>query len=51
MAKEKKVGVYFGIPLPIWVVGLLVVGLGLGWFFPKNAIVIALHTSGTFSQN
>lgn len=48
MAKEKKVGVYFGIPLPIWVVGLLVVGLALGWLFPKNEIVKALHTSGTY---
>lgn len=48
MTKPKKVGVYFGIPLPIWVVGLLIVGLILGTLFPKNPVVNALYTSGTY---
>lgn len=48
MAKEKKVGVYFGIPLPIWVVGLLVIGLFVGWMFPKSPVVNAVFTSGTY---
>lgn len=48
MTKEKKVGVYFGIPLPIWVVGLLVMGLLMGWMFPKSPVVNAVYTSGTY---
>jgi Na+/H+-dicarboxylate symporter len=38
----------FNIPLPIRVVGLLIVGLGLGLAFPKNAIVKGLYISGTY---
>ncbi len=38
----------FHIPLPIRVVGLLVVGLGLGLAFPKNALVKAAYISGTY---
>lgn len=48
MAKEKKVGVYFGIPLPIWVVGLLIAGLALGYTWPKNPVINVLYTSGTY---
>lgn len=48
MAKVKKVGVYFGIPLPIWVVGLLLVGLALGHLWPKNPVINVLYTSGTY---
>lgn len=48
MAKQKKVGVFFGIPLPVWVVGLLVVGLALGSLWPKNPVIMALYTSGTY---
>jgi len=45
---QRKAGVYFGIPLPIWVVGLLVVGLILGYLWPQNPVIKALYNSGTY---
>lgn len=39
---------YSKIPLPILVMGYLIVGLNLGYFFPKNELIGALHISGTF---
>ncbi len=39
---------YSRIPLPILVVGYLIVGLCLGYAFPKNEIIGALHISGTY---
>ena len=39
---------YSRIPLPILVVGYLIVGLALGYAFPKNALIGALFTSGTY---
>src|ERR1035437_5023164 len=38
----------FNIPLPIKVVGFLIVGLGLGLAFPKKAFVKTLYISGTY---
>ena len=48
MEKGKKAGVYFSIPLPLWVVGLMALGLLLGFFFPKNSVVRILYNSGTW---
>ncbi|MBZ2172965.1 cation:dicarboxylate symporter family transporter [Nitratidesulfovibrio sp. SRB-5] len=39
---------YSRIPLPILVVLYLCVGLCLGYLFPKNEFIGALHTSGTY---
>lgn len=39
---------YMKIPLPIMVVGYLTVGMILGYFFPTNQFVSALHISGTY---
>jgi len=39
---------YLNIPLPIRVVGFLVLGLGLGLAFPKNEVIKALFVSGTY---
>ncbi len=36
------------VPLPIRVVGLLIIGLGLGLAFPKNVVVKGLYLSGTY---
>jgi Na+/H+-dicarboxylate symporter len=39
---------YTDIPLPIRVVGLLILGLALGLCFPKNLLVKNLYQSGTY---
>ena len=39
---------YSSIPLPILVVGYLIAGLALGYCFPKNEFIGALHISGTY---
>jgi Na+/H+-dicarboxylate symporter len=39
---------YTDVPLPIRVVGLLLLGLALGLCFPKNTLVRALYLSGTY---
>jgi len=39
---------HLSVPLPIRVVGLLIVGLSLGLAFPKDALVKNLYTSGTY---
>ncbi|MEG2172452.1 MAG: cation:dicarboxylase symporter family transporter [Desulfovibrionaceae bacterium] len=39
---------YSKIPLPILVTGYLILGLVLGFFFPKNEVIAALHVSGTW---
>ena len=36
------------IPLPVWVVTLLAVGIGLGLCLPTNSAVRAIYTSGTY---
>ena len=36
------------IPLPYRVLGFLVIGLSLGFAFPKNEIIHALYVSGTY---
>ncbi len=48
MKKAEKAGIYFGIPLPLWVVGLMALGLLLGYLFPKNWIVQIIYASGTW---
>ena len=45
---DKKDWSLFNIPLPIRVVGLLIVGLALGFAFPKNTFIRYLHLSGTY---
>ncbi len=38
---------YNSISLPFLVVGYLTAGMTLGYFFPENPVMAALHTSGT----
>jgi len=45
--RGRKEGVYFGIPLPFWVIGFLAFGLALGYIFPNDPVVNALYLSGT----
>ncbi len=48
MGKEKKVGVFFGIPFPVWVIGFLITGFGLGYLYPKSLILKAIYESGSY---
>ncbi|MGI5837893.1 MAG: cation:dicarboxylate symporter family transporter [Chloroflexota bacterium] len=45
--RNRTEGVYFGIPLPFWVIGFLAFGLALGYLFPNDPVVNALYLSGT----
>ncbi len=44
---SNKEGVYFGVPLPFWVIGFLVLGLTLGYLFPNDPTIKLLYYSGT----
>jgi Na+/H+-dicarboxylate symporter len=46
--KKTKPGAYFGIPLAICVMALLVVGLSVGVLFRGNRVAGAIYTSGTY---
>jgi Na+/H+-dicarboxylate symporter len=47
MAKNNKVS-FFGIPLPYAVIGFLLSGFVIGWFFPANPVTNVLYLSGTY---
>ena len=47
-SRRRIAAVVSKIPFPVWVVGLLAAGLGVGILWPKNALVGAVYLSGTY---
>lgn len=45
---DKKSWMLLHIPLPIRVIGFLIIGLTLGLYFPKNEVVKFIYLSGTY---
>jgi Na+/H+-dicarboxylate symporter len=47
-AKPTKPGAYFGVPMPVWVIVFLAVGLLAGMLFPGNRFAAFVYATGTY---
>lgn len=48
MSGVERSGLYFGIPLSIWVIGFLAAGLVTGAWLPHSSVATALYATGAY---